>query len=211
MHAAEAFVSSPSRILIADDEHLVALNISTTLQDLGYEIIGPASDGDAAVEMARGQPIDLALLDIRMPVRDGLSAAKQLYMELGIPAIMLTAYSDSTHVTGAKEAGVFGYLVKPVHARQLQAAIQVAWHQFRRYAAEAGENARLRQRLEDRKLIEQAKWILVQRDGIAEPEAMKLINRAARDNHRTVVAVSEEILRGMPLPAGHHGHAAARR
>lgn len=193
--SSEPHVETPSRILIAEDEHLVATDLTLTLAELGFTIIGPATDGEAALNLARTAYPDLVLMDIRMPKRDGLSAAKEMFGELGIPVVILSAYTDAPYLADARDAGVFGYLVKPVHAKQLKACIDVAWHQFRTHLAEKAVSAQLRQRLEDRKVIERAKWVLVRRRSIGEEDAMKLLQREARDTQQTVVSVASAILR----------------
>jgi AmiR/NasT family two-component response regulator len=195
----ETLPERPTRILVADDEHLVATDLALTLGELGYTVVGPAADGEAAVHLARLSVPDLALLDIQMPKRDGLSAAAELMKELGVPVVILSAYSDAENVDGAQKAGVFGYLVKPVQEDQLRVAIEVAWSRFRLFIAERSEAESLRRRLEERKVIEQAKWILVSRKGITEPEAMQLLQRKARDTRRKLGDVALEVVRANEL------------
>lgn len=185
----------PSRVLVADDEHLVAMNLTLTLGELGYTVVGPASDGDEAVELARTAAPDLALLDIRMPRLDGFDAAKALFGELGVPVVILSAYSDDADIGRAAECGVFGYLVKPAGKGQLRAAIDVAWRRFVEHAENLRDSADLRRRLDERKIIEAAKWILVSARGISEPEAMRIMQKQARDSRRKLVTIAEEIIR----------------
>ncbi len=172
------FPVKPSRILIADDEHLVATDLAFTLGELGYTVVGPVTDGEAAVQLARRAKPDLALLDIRMPRRDGLSAASELFGDLDIPVIILSAYSDPKSVETAAGVGVFGYLVKPAAEEQLRVCIEVAWNRFLHLVSQRTEANKLRQRLEERKAIEQAKWLLVSSRNLPEPEAMKLLHKA---------------------------------
>ncbi len=122
---------SPSRILVADDEYLVAMELTAWLTARGYTPVGPAGSGAEAVRLARETRPDMALLDIRMPDGDGLSAAATLISELGIPVVMITAYTERGYVKLAEEAGVFGYLVKPAESAQLAAAIDAAWARYR--------------------------------------------------------------------------------
>lgn len=194
--SADGLPKSPVRILAADDEHLVAAELTLLLTDLGYTVVGPASDGESAVRLAQSALPDLALLDIRMPKRDGLSAAKEMFDELAIPVVILSAYSDEEYVKTAQEAGVFGYLIKPVQKEQLRVCISVAWSRFTNHVAQQGENALLRKRLEDRKTIESAKWLLVSRKSITEPEAMKLLQKTARDSRQQLVVVATGVLKG---------------
>lgn len=185
----------PARVLVADDEHLVAMNLTLALGELGYTVVGPASDGVAAVELARTAAPDLALLDIRMPRLDGFDAARALYGELGVPVVILSAYSDDADIGRAAECGVFSYLVKPAGKGQLRAAIDVAWRRFVEHAESLRDSAELRRRLEERKVIETAKWILVSGRGLSEPDAMRLMQKQARDSRRKLVSVAEEIIR----------------
>lgn len=184
----------PRRVLVADDEHLVATDLAITLGELGYLVLGPAVDGEAAVDLAQVTHPDLALLDIRMPKRDGLTAASQIYHDLGVPVIILSAYSDSTAVAAAQEAGVFGYLVKPASANQLRAAIDVAWGRFVDSLRDQEEIAALERKIEDRRIIERAKWILVQRRQMTEEEAMRTLQRQARQTRRKMAEVARLLI-----------------
>jgi len=121
----------PRRVLVAEDEHLVAVHLIKSLEQLGIEVIGPAANGEAALNLARQQRPDLAILDIRMPKRNGIDAARTLWRELGIPVVVLTAYSDERYIQAAAEAGVFGYLLKPAMLEDLRAALAVAWARYR--------------------------------------------------------------------------------
>ncbi len=184
----------PARILICDDEHLVAAGLANHLTELGFQVIGPARDGDSAIELCRTQKPDLALMDVRMPGRDGLSAADLLYHELKVPVIIVSAYSTPEYAAGGARAGVFGYLLKPVTLDQLRVGISVAWGRFVDSLAQDGEISSLKQRLEDRKVIEQAKWIIVNRKGMSEPDAMKALQRQARNNRRQLADVARSII-----------------
>jgi response regulator NasT len=189
----------PATILVADDEHLVASGIAANLTELGFQVIGPASGGEEAVRLCRTIKPDMALLDVRMPGLDGLAAASVIFQQLSIPVVILSAYSDEQYVDEAQEVGVFGYLLKPVTQDQLRAAITVSWARFRDHALQAVEIQALKQRLEDRKVIEQAKWILVKRKGVEEPEAMRLLQRQARSTRRTLPDVARAIVENEEL------------
>jgi len=184
----------PSKLLVADDEHLVASGVAVNLRELGYEVIGPASDGDEAIELCRSHHPDMALLDIRMPKKDGLQAAEIIFRRMGIPVMIFSAYSDPEYVTSGNRVGVFGYLLKPVTPDQMRVGISVAWGRFLDYMNQNAEIVTLKERLEHRKIIEQAKWIIVKRKGIDEPEAMKLLQKQARNNRRTLVDVARSVL-----------------
>ncbi len=189
----------PSKILIADDEHLVASGLASNLKELGYFVIGPAADGNEAIELAEAMQPDIALLDIRMPKKDGLDAAKVLFNDLAIPVIIFSAYSDPEYIDAGTRVGVFGYMLKPVTQDQLRVNISVAWSKYLDAAEKNSEIAVLKQRLEDRKLIEQAKWLIVERKNIPEPDAMKLLQRQARNNRRTLVDVAKSLIENQNL------------
>jgi response regulator NasT len=149
----------------------VATDLTQTLSELGFITVGPVADGEAALKLARLAMPDMALLDIRMPKLDGLSAARAMFEELGVPAVIVSAYSDGEYVEAAAVAGVFGYIIKPAMGDQLRVTLAVAWSRFRQHAAQREEAQALRRKLDDRKTIEQAKWILVSRKNITEPSA----------------------------------------
>lgn len=184
----------PSRVLVADDEHLVAAGLASNLMDLGYEVVGPASSGDEAVSMCREDPPDIALLDICMPGRDGLSAAKELFESLGIPVVMFSAFTTPEYIEAGRRAGVFGYLLKPVTQEQLRAGISIAWGRYFDWMMQNGEIETLRQRLEDRKIVERAKWLLVQKQGLTEPQAQRALQQRARDNRTQLAEVAAAVL-----------------
>ncbi len=189
----------PSKILIADDEHLVASGLASNLKELGYLVIGPAADGDEAIELSEAMQPDIALLDIRMPKKDGLEAAEVLFQKMAIPVIIFSAYSDQEYVDAGTRVGVFGYMLKPVTLDQLRVNISVAWSRYLDAAEKNSEITVLKQRLEDRKLIEQAKWLIVEQKTISEPEAMKLLQRQARNNRRTLVDVAKSLIENQNL------------
>ena len=184
----------PTTILVADDEHLVASGIAANLREIGYHVIGPASNGEEAIELFKAVGPDLALLDIRMPEKDGLAAAAVIFQQLHIPVMILSAYSDPEYVTGASRLGIFGYLLKPITLDQLRVAVSVAWARFLEFEEKTEEIGNLKERLENRKIIEQAKWVIVSRKGVDEPEAMRMLQRRARDNRRSLVEVATAIL-----------------
>lgn len=184
----------PSRILIAENDHLVAADLTAVLADLGYTSLH-AGDGASAVELARSGAPDLALVDIKMPGRDGLRAAAELYFNLGIPVVILSAYCDDDLLRGAQEAGVFGYLVKPVRPEQLRAGLAMAWGRYKLFCDERHRNRLLRGRLEDRRVIERAKWALVRTSGVPEPEAMRILQKRARAARLPLADMAEQVLR----------------
>ncbi len=186
--------AKPARILIAEDEYLVATELTHTLAALGHVVVGPATDGESAVALARSAQPDMAIMDVRMPKRDGIAAAKELFEELGIPVITLSAYSDTETIEAAAQNGIFGYLVKPASADQLRAAISIAWQRYRQHVEVATEASNLRRRLEERRVIEQAKWLLVSRKGLSEPDAMKTLQKRARDTRRQMIDIAKSLI-----------------
>lgn len=192
----------PSRLLVADDEHLVATGVAVNLRELGYEVIGPAADGEEAIDLSKIHQPDMALLDIRMPKMDGLVAAETIFRRMGIPVMIFSAYSDPEYVTSGNRVGVFGYLLKPVTPDQMRVGISVAWGRFLDHMNQNSEIVTLKERLEHRKIIEQAKWIIVKRKGIDEPEAMSLLQKQARNNRRTLVDVARSVLENENLFGG---------
>lgn len=190
----------PARILVAEDEHLVAMELCSQLGELGYSILGPAVDGESAIRLARTSPPDLALLDIRMPGKDGLVVATELLAELAIPSVIVSAHATGDYAAAAGSAGVFGYLVKPVMVDQLRVTIDVAWKRFTDYANSAFEAADLRRRLDERRVIEQAKWLLVEKRHVSEPESMKLLQERARSTRQPLIEVAKLVIESGQLP-----------
>jgi response regulator NasT len=184
----------PKSLLIADDEHLVASGLAASIRNLGFTVIGPAADGEEAIELCRNESPDMALLDIRMPKKDGLAAAETIFKHYGIPVVIFSAFSDQEYIEAGNRVGVFGYLLKPVTQDQLRVGVSVAWGRFLDHLSQHTEIADLRTRLENRKIVEQAKWVLVSRRGITEPEAMRLLQRQARNNRRALVDVARSLL-----------------
>jgi response regulator NasT len=194
----------PVRVLVADDEHLVATGLANSAADLGHKIVGIAPDGEVAVQMAREHKPDLALLDIRMPKLSGIDAALLMYSELKIPSIIISAYSDEEHVkkihSHGEGAGVFGYVLKPVSREQLAVAIGVA---LQRAAVDEHKTMRVGQletNLLNRRTVEQAKWILVQKKKITEPEAHEVLQKLARDRRKQLVEIAQVVVSTGELP-----------
>ncbi len=184
----------PQRVLVAEDEHLVATSLTMMLGDLGYTVL-LATDGQEAVDKARTEKPDIVLMDIRLPRRDGLSAAREMYEQMGLPVVVLSAYSENAEVAGAQQAGVFGYMVKPVQREQLRVGLDIAWHRFKVHQAEAAEARKLRKRLDERRVIEQAKWAMVSSKGMTEPDAMRALQKQARDSRAQLVDVASAMLK----------------
>lgn len=181
------------RILIAEDEHLLAAALAENLRTLNYEVIGPVANGRQAVELARQQRPQLALLDVRMPLMDGLEAAAALD-QMEIPTVIVSAYSDPEYINRGTRAGVFGYVLKPVTIDDLRVNIAVAWSRFQQQHRLRGEVNDLKTALENRKLVERAKGLLMQRLNISEPEAMRRLQKQARDSRRNMADLARAII-----------------
>ena len=190
-------IDGPRKILIADDEHLMAAGIAASIQELGHEVLGPTADGEAAVSLARKEHADLALLDICMPRRDGIDTARTLWSELHIPCVIVSAYADNAYVKGAQQTGVFGYLLKPVTSDSLRTTIAVAWSRAGFTTGLQSRVTQLETTLENRKVIEQAKWRLVQDRGMSEPDAHGYLQRTSRNARRPVVEVARDVMAGI--------------
>lgn len=182
------------RILIADDEPIIRLDLKLMLESLGYQVVAECADGVQAVEKARELKPDLCVLDIKMPVLDGIDAVKVLSQEGIAPAILLTAYSDRELVDRAKEAGAFAYLVKPFKPADLPPAIEVARSRFEQHIALSKELEDLSDRLEARKAIDRAKGILMERHAITEAEAYRQIQQESMNRRLSMRAVAEELV-----------------
>lgn len=181
-------------ILVADDELLIARGICGQLDKMGYVAVGPASNGLLAVEMARQHKPDLAVLDIRMPEMDGLEAAGLIYDELGIPVVIASAYSDDSNLNQAVTHGVFGYIIKPVTIETLRVTLEVAWSRYLKQDLLTDEIKTLRVEIEQRKVIEKAKGVVMERMSLTEDEAMKRLQKQSRDTRRPLIEIASSIL-----------------
>jgi len=188
-----------TNILIAEDEPILAEGLVHHIKQLGYEVIGPAVDGQSAIELAKQQGPDLALLDICMPVLDGLSAAAVLFGEMHIPVILISAHSDEQSLASGQRVGVFGYLVKPVTLDQLRVNIGVAWARYNQQANLKIEVQDLKTALEDRKFIERAKGLLMDRKGLGENEAMQRLKKQARNTRQRLADVARVMVQSEAL------------
>lgn len=182
------------RVLVVDDEHLVAEGIAAQLRDLEYEVVAICPNAERAVEECRNHHPDLVLMDIRLPGTSGLDAARTIFEELDIPVMIVSAYSDPEYAMTSANIGVFGYLIKPVNSDDLRTALPVAWSQYQSYRVSHEEIARLKQLLENRKFVEKAKWVLVDQLGIPEDEALKRLQKQARDSRRPLVEVAQHVI-----------------
>ena len=182
------------RVLIADDDPIIRLDLKQMLESLGYEIVAEAEDGEAAIRLARETEPDVCVLDVKMPAMDGIDAAQMLADEQIAPAILLTAYSDKELIDRAKDAGVFGYLVKPFKPSDLSPAIEVAKSRFEQNKLLTKELSSMQARLEARRLIEQAKGLMMKGDGITEDDAYKKIREQSMNDRTSMKEVAEAII-----------------
>jgi two-component system, response regulator PdtaR len=182
------------RVLIADDDPIIRLDLKQMLENLGYEVIAEADNGKTAVEIAQEARPDVCILDVKMPVQDGIDAAMEISNEGIAPAILLTAYSDAELVQRAKEAGVFAYLVKPFKPSDLPPAIEVARSRFEQNVALSAEVADLSDKLEARKLVDRAKGILMDQFGVTEAEAYRRIQQQSMNARKSMKEVAEAII-----------------
>jgi len=188
------------RIIIADDEAVIRMGLRAMLEERGYAVVGEAAEGRRAIDLVEKLRPDLVFLDIKMPGLDGLAAAEQLIAAHRVPVIILTAYGDRALIDRAREAGVMGYLMKPLREADLEPAIQVALARYRDLQALAEEVTDLQDALEARKLVERAKAALMQRLGLSDEEAYRRIQAASRTARRPMKDVAREVLAGKNLP-----------
>ncbi len=182
------------RIIVAEDEAIIRMDLVEMLREAGYNVIGEAANGREAISLARHLKPDLAILDVKMPEIDGISAAELIVSEKLAAVLMLTAFSQRELVERARDAGAMAYLVKPFSISDLTPAIEMALGRYAEIQALEAEVGELGERLEARKLVDRAKGILMANLGITEAEAFKWIQKAAMDQRSSMSAVSEGVL-----------------
>jgi response regulator NasT len=182
------------RVLVAEDETIIRLDLKDLLERSGFEVCGEAKDGEEAVELARSQRPDVAIMDVKMPKLDGIEAARRILDERPIPIVMLTAYGHEELVSRAVEAGVFGYLVKPFREQDLLPAIQAARARHEELAAVREEVESLTEALAARKAIERAKGLLMEKEGLSEQDAFARLRKASQLSGRPLRVVAEALI-----------------
>lgn len=182
------------RVLVAEDEALIRMDLVEMLREQGYDVVGEAGDGDQAVRLARELRPGLVLMDIRMPGTDGLTAASTIAAERLAPVVVLTAFSQRELVEQARDAGAMAYLVKPFTADDVVPAIELAASRHAEVAALETEVAGLTERLETRKAVDRAKGLLMARKKMSEPDAFRWIQRTAMDRRTTMRAVADAVV-----------------
>ena len=190
----------PLRVVIAEDEAIIRMDLRETLEEEGYEVIGETGRGDQAIELVRGLQPDLAILDIKMPGMDGLDAARIINGEKICGVLMLTAFSQREVVEQARDAGALAFLVKPFQKSDLIPAIEVAMGRFRELRSLTGEIDALGEQLESRKFIDRAKGVLIDEHGMSESDAFAFIQRTAMSERTRMRDVADRILDGSLHP-----------
>lgn len=190
--------SATARILVAEDEALIRMDLVEMLIEAGYDVVAQASNGEEAIALARQYKPDLAILDVKMPVLDGISAAEEIIPIA--PVLMLTAFSQKELVERARDAGVMAYIIKPFSIADLVPAMEIAMSRHRQMTSLAGEVADLQERLATRKLIDRAKGILMAALNLSEPEAFSWIQRAAMDRRMSMKEVAQAVISPAAVP-----------
>lgn len=185
------------RVLLAEDEALIRLDLAEMLTEAGYEVVGQASNGEEAVSLAESLQPDLIIMDIKMPVMDGLTAAETIGEQRICPVIMLTAFSQKELVERARDAGVMAYIVKPFTVSDVTPAVEVALSRWAELKALESEVADLGERLETRKAVEKAKGVLMKKLKISEAEAFRWIQKTAMDRRLGMREVADAVVAGM--------------
>ncbi len=197
----DSFAPAPRRVLIAEDEALIRLDLKEMLEEEGFQVVGEAGDGETAVRLATDLRPDLVILDVKMPVLDGISAAEQIVLARIAPVVILTAFSQRDLVERAREAGAMAYLVKPFQSKDLLPTIEMALSRFQQIVTLEEEVSDLTGRLEARKVVDRAKGLLQTEHAMTEPEAFRWIQRASMDQRRTMRAVALDLVDRVLTPA----------
>lgn len=182
------------KVLVAEDDSLIRMDLIEMLREEGYHVVGEAPNGQAAVELTESLGPDLVIMDIKMPIRDGIDAATEIAQKRLAPVVMLTAFSQRDFIEKARDAGAMAYLVKPFTKADLVPAIEVAVSRYQELKMLEREVATVNDRLETRKVVERAKGLLMEKQGLSEPEAFKWIQRAAMDRRTTMKAVAQVVV-----------------
>ena len=194
-------MATQRRVLIAEDEALIRLDLKEMLEEEGYEVVGEAGDGEQAVRLAQELQPDLVILDVKMPVLDGISAAERIVDQRIAPVVMLTAFSQRELVERAVDAGAMAYLVKPFAKSDLLPTIEVAVSRHSQLAALEKEVSDLQERLETRKVIDRAKGKLQTEFGMSEPEAFRWIQKTSMDRRTSMRSVADGVVEGTDKPS----------
>jgi AmiR/NasT family two-component response regulator len=197
---AEIAPAAPRRVVVAEDESLIRLDIVEILRDNGYDVVGEAGDGETAVQLATELRPDVVIMDIRMPQLDGIKAAERLTRDHVAPVVLLTAFSQKELVEQASEAGALAYVVKPFTPNDLMPAIEIALARYAQIVALESEVADMVERFETRKLVDRAKGLLNEKMGLSEPEAFRWIQKASMDRRLTMHDVAQAVIEQLAPP-----------
>jgi response regulator NasT len=191
-----------TRVVIAEDEAIIRLDLKETLEEEGYDVVGETGRGDEAVQLVRDLSPDLAILDIKMPGLDGLAAAREIAGERRAAVLILTAFSQRDLIERARDAGALAYLVKPFQRGELIPAVEVALGRFREMKALHDENSSLEEQLETRKVVDRAKGQLMDKHGMSEADAFGFVQKRAMADRATMRVIAEQIIAGEITPEG---------
>ena len=192
--------AAPRRVVVAEDESLIRLDIVEILRDNGFDVVGEAGDGETAVQLATELRPDLVVMDVRMPQLDGIKAAERLTRDHIAPVVLLTAFSQKELVEAASEAGALAYVVKPFTPNDLLPAIEIALARYAQIVALESEVADMVERFETRKLVDRAKGLLNEKMGLSEPEAFRWIQKASMDRRLTMHDVAQAVIEQLAAP-----------
>jgi response regulator NasT len=184
------------RVVIAEDEAIIRLDLKETLEEEGYEVVGETGRGDDAVQLVRDTKPDIAILDIKMPGIDGLQAAREITTERGAAVLILTAFSQRDLIEQARDAGALAYLVKPFQRSELIPAVEVALGRFQEMRALEDEVKGLEDQLETRRLVDRAKGLLMDKHALSENDAFSFIQKTAMSERTTMKSVAQQIIDG---------------
>src|SRR3954471_1094782 len=188
------------RVVIAEDEGIIRLDLKETLQDEGYDVVGETGRGDEAVQLVKDLEPDIAILDIKMPGLDGLSAAREIAGERRAAVLILTAFSQRDLIERARDAGALAYLVKPFQRSELIPAVEVALGRFREMKALDAEVKGLEEQLETRKIVDRGKGLLMDQHGMSEANAFRFVQKSAMDTRATLKSVAQDVIDGALQP-----------
>ncbi len=190
----------PVRVVIAEDEAIVRLDLKETLEEEGYEVVGETGRGDEAVELVDRLKPDLAILDIKMPGKDGLEAAREIAGPRKAAVLILTAFSQRDLIEQARDAGALAYLVKPFQKSELLPAVEVALGRFKEMQALDDEVESLQEQLETRRTVDRAKGVLMDKHGLSEADSFGFIQKTAMNERRSMRSVADEVVSGQLTP-----------
>ncbi len=190
----------PIRVVIAEDEAIIRLDLKETLEEEGYEVVGETGRGDEAVQLVKEHQPDLAILDVKMPGMDGLTAAGQITADKQAAVLILTAFSQRDLIEKARDAGALAYLVKPFQKSELIPAVEVALGRFQEMKALADENSSLAEQLETRKIVDRAKGRLMDAHDLSEADAFRFLQKTAMDTRSTLKQVANDVIAGTLHP-----------